>query len=639
MNTSLFSRAPLSAAVILLTGSLSAHAVESVSLDKVTVTGTRSETTQLPLATTITVIDAEQIRQTGATQVSEVLRIQAGIQLQDLDGSGGRNVTIGMRGFTGNAANNTLVLVDGRRLNNASLASPALNTVAIKDIERIEIVQGSAGVLYGDQAVGGVINIITRQATAGEVKGSLQVSGGSDDLQSYTASVSQGFSNGLSYNVTAQKRKADNYRDNNRSDVENLFAALRYDFTTGFVFVDGQYVDDKLGLPGSLSDTDVNANRRQTKTPTDYADQKTESWRVGGGLDLGQDWQLLAEYADREDKTESSYGNAVAHGKLSSTSFTPRVVGTFGLNTGNAMVTLGYDRNDADYSSVAPWGGNDNSQYSDSYYGQLVMPFTTALTATLGARYSNVEDVNNVSGARSKDNLNAREVGLSYQITPAFRVFARYADGFRFANADENASTLPGVAYLAPQTSESSEIGFAWEGERVNATLTAYQMDVDNEIMFYVPNYANINLPESERQGVIIDTAYLINDQLTIRANYTWTDAELAAGVFKGNTVPFVAENTANLAFIFTPVERVTTYLDASYTGSRYRIGDDANSASKVKAVTLLNANVIWAVVDNVELGLRVKNLTGEKYSDYQGIGYQYPQPGRTWNASASWYF
>src|SRR5690606_17513780 len=278
MSSVFFKRAPLGVAIILLSGSLTAHAVETTKLEKVIVSATRSETVQLPLASTITVIDEEQIRQSGATQVAEVLRIHAGIQLQDFDGSGGRNVTIGMRGFTGNAANNTLVLVDGRRLNNASLAGPALNTVAIKDIERIEIVQGSAGVLYGDQAVGGVINIITKRASSGELNGSVQLLGGSDKLQSLAANVSQGFASGVSYTLSAQKRDVDNYRNNNESDYTNVLGNLRYDFARGHVFAEALYVDDQLNLPGSLTEAQAAENPRQTFTPDDFSDQETESW-------------------------------------------------------------------------------------------------------------------------------------------------------------------------------------------------------------------------------------------------------------------------------------------------------------------------------------------------------------------------
>ncbi len=97
-------------------------------LETVYVSATRSETAQMPVATQIKIITEEEIRVTGAKLLSEVLRTQAGIQLTDSDGSGARNVTASMRGLSG--TNNVLVLVDGRKLNNPSLAAPALNTVA-----------------------------------------------------------------------------------------------------------------------------------------------------------------------------------------------------------------------------------------------------------------------------------------------------------------------------------------------------------------------------------------------------------------------------------------------------------------------------------------------------------------------------
>ncbi|MGV8837097.1 TonB-dependent receptor plug domain-containing protein, partial [Cellvibrio sp.] len=168
----------LSAAIVCIIAPITFAAEKK--LETVYVSATRSETVQMPVATQIKVITEEEIRVSGAKLLSEVLRTQAGIQLTDSDGSGARNVTASMRGLSG--ANNVLVLVDGRKLNNPSLAAPALNTVSLKDVERIEIVQGSAGVLYGDQAVGGVINIITRRAVAGEVDGSISATIGTDNL-------------------------------------------------------------------------------------------------------------------------------------------------------------------------------------------------------------------------------------------------------------------------------------------------------------------------------------------------------------------------------------------------------------------------------------------------------------------------
>ena len=109
------------------------------------------------------VLDRAEIRASGAASLAELLRHRAGIHVSDLFGDGS-SASLDMRGFGSNAGSNPLVMVDGRRLNPASDSStPYLNRIDLARIERIEIIQGSAGVLFGNQAVGGVINIISAQ--------------------------------------------------------------------------------------------------------------------------------------------------------------------------------------------------------------------------------------------------------------------------------------------------------------------------------------------------------------------------------------------------------------------------------------------------------------------------------------------
>lgn len=618
-------------------------------LGTVYVSATRSETAQMPVATQIKVISAEEIRVSGAKLLSEVLRNQAGIQLTDSDGSGARSVTASMRGLSG--ANNVLVLVDGRKLNNPTLAAPALNTVALKDIERIEVVQGSAGVLYGDQAVGGVINIITRRAVIGEINGSVSAIGGTDNLEDFSASLNQGFDNGLSYSLSAQKRNADNYRDNNQSAYENVLANLRYDFATGFVFVEGQTIDDELNLAGHLLDAQAAVDPRQASTPADYTNQKTDLMRVGAGIDIADDWELLGEFADRDEDTESFYGYGTpVLGNMRVKNITPRVVGTLLTAKGNAVVTLGYDQVDSKYT-VPDWG-TDIEQKVDAFYGQLIYPLTKQLSASVGVRTSSVEDTNNVLSVKHDDDATSGEFGLSYQVDNGWRVFGRYADGFRFANADENNLVLPSVDFLEAQTSQSGELGAEWKSDRASAQWSLYRMDVDNELLYdvVIPNSnslsgfgANINLDASRRQGITFDGHLVLSEEISLRANYTYTDAELTSGSFAGNKVPYFAENSANLAVIFTPVNSLSIYLDSSYTGSRYHAGDDANSRAKVEPLVLFNLNVAWHY-QNIELNGRIKNLTNESYAGLQAVSptagyYQYPQPGRNYEASITYRF
>jgi iron complex outermembrane receptor protein len=622
---------------------LAAESASDKKLETVYVSATRSETAQIPVAAQIKVISAEEIRVSGAKLLSEVLRTQAGIQLSDSDGSGARSVTASMRGLSG--ANNVLVLVDGRKLNNPNLAAPALNTVALKDVERIEIVQGSAGVLYGDQAIGGVINIITRRAAAGEIDGSIGVTAGSDKLEDYTASVRQGFANGLSYSVSAQKRNADNYRDNNQNAYENVLANLRYDFVKGFVFVEGQSIDDDLRYPGSISNEQALLDARVTYSPNDYGDQKTDLKRVGGGFDITESWQFLAEYADRDEDSVAFYDDYysgdgyfpwLSEGNMRVKNITPRVVGNIKTANGTAIVTLGYDRVDAEYASKD--GYTNIAQDIDGFYGQVVYPLTAKLHLSAGVRHSTVDDQNFSTTQTHDDDLNSGELGLNYQIIEQWQVFARYAEGFRFANADENALVLAGVEFLEVQTSESYEVGAAWRGEKASVSYSLYDMTLNDEIAFDNFSYANINLPDSERRGFIFEGQLQLSDEIGLRANYTYTDAKLSAGINDGNTVPYVSEDTYHFIVNFKPVDTLIINLESTYLGSRYLSDDDANAQPKIAPLQLFNVNVIWEY-QRVEVAGRIKNLTNERYAGLQSSWGQYPQPGRNYEASITYRF
>ena len=616
---------------------------DSDKLETVYVSATRSESAQMPVATQIKIISAEAIRVSGAKLLSEVLRTQAGIQLTDSDGSGARNVTASMRGLSG--ANNVLVLVDGRKLNNPSLAAPALNTVALKDVERIEIVQGSAGVLYGDQAVGGVINIITRRAVVGEVHGSVSATGGSDNLEDYSASVNQGFANGLSYSASAQKRNADNYRDNNQNAYENVLGNLRYDFAQGFVFVEGQIIADELRLPGMLSDAQAFLDRQQSNSFNDYSNQDTDTWRVGAGVELSEHWLLQSEYSDRNEEGMYFYDDywyfsnpAPTEYSVRVKSFTPRLIGEYALAQGAAIVTLGYDHLDSDYESNNVWAAVNANQVQQSYYAHLVYPLSPKLTANIGIRHSEVDDENYLDASLQQDDLNASELGLNYQLTNEWRVFGRYAESFRFGNADENNAVLPGVVFLKPQTGETVEFGTAWQQGDAQVSYALYAMTLNDQIVFDSINYANINLPDSERQGFTLDVDTRLSDEVAFGFNYTYTDAKVTEGAYENKQVPFVAENTAAVNVLFTPVAPLTFSFESVYTGSRFKGDDNSNAQSQLIPLTVFNLAAVYSY-RQLELSGRINNITNELYAGYHSIWGQYPQPERNYQASITYRF
>ncbi len=623
---------------VLLGAAAPATAIEfnpKPAVEEIYVSGTRSASTLPPVATNLTVLDRQQIELSGAQQLTDLLRSQPGIQLRDADGSGGRNVVLSMGGFGSNATNNTLVLVDGRRLNNPSLAGPALNSIPLGDIERVEIIQGSAGVLYGDQAVGGVINIVTRRARPGRALGYMEAHWGSLGQKGYGSGVMQSFDSGWDYGLSLQHRQADNYRENNQRRFTGLNGHLGYRFASSRLYLDIQRSDDKLELPGALNDEQLAEDRRQASTPEDFSDLDTRVWRLGWDWQLSEHWQFLVEYSEREERADG-----VISGEFEQITevenLTPRLVGSFGAPGGRATTTLGLDRQDADFRRSSEWGDTLATQELDAWYGQVIYPLTAKLTASGGLRRESVTDSHPEEDWRRSHRVSAQEWGLSYRFSPAWRLYGRLAEGFRFANVDEYSFTDEGVEYLEPQESRSLELGVEWQGEKHRLKTAWLQMDLDNEIVFdpAVGFGANVNLPASERDILLLELDYRFNPHWRLRLNHSYTDAQVLEGSAAGYQVPFVARHAANGVLLYTPMPEWSFYLDASYTGPRYRIDDDFNEQPRLSGRVLVNANIGWRD-DRWELGLRVDNLTGETYSDYQAWSafsgnYEYPKSGRT---------
>ncbi|MDB6060159.1 MAG: hypothetical protein JWM78_262 [Verrucomicrobiaceae bacterium] len=587
--------------------------------EQVIVSATRFEqTTAVNIPANILVIDAAAIEHSGAKTLTELLRSRGGIQVQDVVGSSGRGTTLVMRGFGSNAANNTLVLLDGQKLNNPSLAAPDLSSISMADIERVEIIQGSAGVLFGDQATGGVINIITKRPQQRSVN--LEVGRGTEDWESYRGNVSEAFDNGLAYRLSAEKHLSDNYRDNNESGYDNILGNISYTAASFRVFGEAQQINDNMNLPGSLSPAQIAQDRRQTTHPDDFTNIDTNRHRIGTEIALNKNWKLAAEYSYRDaDSTGIFFGTQFTDATRVK-EFTPRAIGNFDTPFGLSTLTFGYDAQNSDYQSTLTF--NKIEQDIDDVYGQLVLPVYTDVTATVGARRSKLDEKNRVTDASNSDSKTVSSFGLSWQMDSNARIFVRRDSSFRWANADENGYTLPGVTFLKPQTSDSNELGFNWHAAAIDASVVLYRLDTENELLFDpAQNFgfgANINLSKSRRDGVNADLNWAINEAVTVRSSVGYVDAETRAGSFKGSAVPFAAKYTGNFGIEWQLSAMFDIYADAQYTGQRYRSGDDPNILGQLGGYTIYNANLRWHV-EHWYATLRINNVTAKQYNGFSG--------------------
>ncbi|MEX2353315.1 MAG: TonB-dependent receptor plug domain-containing protein, partial [Gammaproteobacteria bacterium] len=296
------------AGVLGLVIAFQSHAAEE-NVENIVVSGIRYETTATTIPASISVITAEDIARSGASHLMDILRSHGALQISDLFGDG-TDASVGLRGFSSTAQHNTLIMVDGRRLNNADNSLPDLNTVALSNIDRIEIVKSSMGSLYGDKAVGGVVNIITRSPDALDIN--LQADYGSYDYRALFAGLENRHDNGLSYRFSAGRRLREGYRDHNDLRLTDLSTRAAYTHINGEVFVEYQDVNEHFNLPGPLFRDQLAADRRQALNPDDHIQTETRAGRVGIRQTVINGLELLAEYTNRHSDSEgrlSSAGN------------------------------------------------------------------------------------------------------------------------------------------------------------------------------------------------------------------------------------------------------------------------------------------------------------------------------------------
>ncbi len=513
----------MSAGFLLALASFSLSAIAYTPADSQTATevpavlvsAVRTEQSILTTPASITIITRQQIEDSGARHVVDVLRGQGGVQTNDLYGDGSR-ISVGMRGFNETASSNTLILIDGRRLNNPDIASPDLNSVALEDVERIEIVQGSAGVLFGDQAVGGVINIITSKP--GALKHLLKLSIGSYSTRDIYGMTSQALDNGIDYRLSLNLRESDNYREHNAASYKNAFGKMGYAYNTGSVFAELQYIDDELNTPGTLFADEVAADRKQVSDnfSGDFSNAKTRIGRIGLVQDVGDHWSFESELTRRDTdgvfRLSSVFGAETENGLQDRKvkEFTPRFIGVLpALN--NTMLTVGGDLIKSDYHLTSRFGEQYNNQSQKSAYLQAVIPAAETLDVTVGVRHANVDnDLRDTggfalypTGINIEDDITVGTLGVAIKANSSWRVLLRADQNYRFAKVDEflQPSFTPTFTPVILKTQEglSLEAGAEWAQAGNSAKLIVYKLDLENELAFDPVNFANINLDDTGR--------------------------------------------------------------------------------------------------------------------------------------------
>lgn len=631
-------------------------------LGPIVITPSRTTQPQENSSATVYVLDADAIEAKGATSTSELLRGIPGVQVVDLFGNG-TDASIGVRGFSATANANTLILVNGRRLNNADLDPPALNQILPRDIERIEVLVGSAGSLYGDQAVGGVVNIITRRPAEPDHR--VELRAGSYDYRGVQFSSSMQVNESFGYRLSAETFDTDNYRDHNAQQYSNVGTLLDYQRGANRLFAELQAISDDLELPGALLEDEFEDDPQQINPAfeNDFRDEDTRVYRVGYERELGAQ-QLSIDSSRR--KTESDLLQSFRNSPSPAAGFLDRengsvnakLAGSFEFGYATSYV-IGIDIEETELEFEIPnsfsSSRSSSEQDTDSLYFQLNPRLSQDLQLTLGMRHSRVEndlDYADVLGTQTQDKFDDQvtvgELGLVYRIDDGTRATLRYDQNFRFAKVDELTFSTEAGTLLDTQTGESWEIGLDFVRGSQRLLVSVYQLDLEGEIAFdptvgpdfgFGPTGLNVNFDETRRRGATLSWQSSLSRQLSLNTEISLVDAEFKSGVFEGKNISGVADQLASLRADYQLSGAAGIYLEYNYTSPRYAQGDNANELGKLASITVYNAGAGYRIA-GWDLALRINNLADESYAEFiNSFGAVFPSPERNYMLTAGYRF
>ena len=575
------------------------EAERGVLLEEVVVTATRDKREIRKVPANVTVVTEEDIRNSNAQTVADALRAEVGLVVRDYLGNG-KSASVDLRGFGETASSNTLVLIDGRRVNEIDLSGVDWLQIPLDQVERIEVVRGAGSVLYGDNAVGGVINIITKKGE-GRPTPEAAIEYGSYGYAEERAAVS-GSAKGLSYSVEASHRSTNGYRHNNDLWARDLGAMVSYDvtdlLTVGFR---GGYHRDRYGMPGRLTESDLLLlDETDSLSPFDHAQTEQYYSLLYSEVDLSQFGRFNLDLSLKKRRPgERSFGSYIDFFGITQywTFLSDRDTLTYGITPRYILdreiwglqnkLTLGLDFYDTDLEVISDLV--DSSGYvsrdeitfakrSTGYYLQDELSVLENLVLTLAYRYESQKykffstnssvffpfppPTASATDDAVREDESAYKGALTFLYGEKSNIFASAARSFRYPVADEYFLFFPPPGFvnrtLRPQTGHHYEAGIrhyltSW----ANTGLTLFWIDFHHEIYFnplgssvYTTLFGiNSNYDKTRRQGLelsfdvgvpqkILSLLGSTPESFSLFGNYAYTKATFREGSFIG-TDPF----------------------------------------------------------------------------------------------------
>ncbi len=610
--------------VWLLALSLTAPAVaagqeqkpEQKAVEPVVVTATKVETPPEQIGASISVVNGDDFQTYHYPSVDEALRNVPGVEIRR-SGSYGKTSSITIRGAN---ANQVQVMVDGVRVKSPTLGQVDLSDLSPDLIERIEIVRGAQSTLYGADAIGGVVNIITRKGRGGPIQATVQQEVGNYDTLASRATVSGAYKI-LNYALSTSHLESNGQFRNDDASIDALNArvgaTLPLESSVDFIF---RYNKNDTGVPvkGVFPGPQpivpiINPNARQQSETTIYTLQgKTRPvqwWETQGRLSRYENNAGFQDPADPGvdfDFTSFSQIDVVRKEAEWVNSF---FVGKWSTST----VGLEYRREEGENKGVFRTATETNSAFFEQQ-----LRFFERLFITGGFR---IED-NSVFGTNT---TGRGSVAFVIKETGT-RLHGSAGMGFRAPTFNDLFFPDFGNPNLQPEKSLSYDAGVdqkLWK-DRIRLGLTYFQTNFSNLITCCValptaPFGGPVNVGRARSAGIEFVSEVDLLPNLVASLNYTYTDSENLA---TDRPLPREPRHRWNIGLTWEPISRLSLFTQVHVVSEQFEtFGEVYNSG-----YTRVDVGGTWRILERMgwlqklDMTARISNLLNEGYAEVRGF-------------------
>ncbi|MEM7078965.1 MAG: TonB-dependent receptor [Pseudomonadota bacterium] len=590
-----------SAIVMSLATTLSPTALaDDPPIETIVVEATRLNQSQHEMGSSVYVIDGEDIQAAGYDFLVDALAAAPGVTINQ-NGTYGGSASVRIRGAS---SDQTMVLIDGVQVNDPSSPGGAFDFARLDpaNIEQIEILSGPQSTLWGSDAIGGVISIVTKRPQE-QFQGDVFFEYGSEataraGLSISNAGAAGNFRIGVAAIDSDGISKADENNGNSEEDgYESVSVTaqgelnLPRDITLGITAhqnaAEAEFDSFVFGAQGNVGDGDQLSD--------------TEEWSgqvrlVVPTLDGRLEHEVIVGYSDIE---RENFSNGASSFSADGDRQIYRYLGRYQINEANTLA-FGVERENTE-------SGSDDNRI-DSVFGLWETKPTQDLTLTFGLRNDDIEDGASETTARA---------AFAYQASDVLTVRGSWGQGFKAPTLFQRTFFCCGALApnpgLRPEESDGFDLGLDWQAASDDTSISAtyFNQETTDQINFSFALGGYENIDEVDSQGLELAIFQRLTDALSLDFTYAYIDAEDN----NGDPLVRIPEQTADLRFTYRPAERWSLTAVLRYNDSE----PDPNGAVDDWVRGDLSGH--YQISDTFELFARIENIADTEYQQILGYG------------------